>query len=154
MQAIRSLPAIGGEVYFSSTSFFSNPNGWNDSLRLNYYDYPALIAPMPWIDSARPSMPVIQNRNSHDSLIFRFERGSVRDALKGFAVYKAEGAFNIDSAKVFRFIPYTESVETGFLLNDLIRDLQGRYFVTAISKTNNESDPILIYPLSGQTILP
>jgi len=154
IQAIRSHPAIGGEVYFSSTSFFSNPNGWNDSLRLNYYNYPALIAPMPWIDSIRPSVPVIHNHNSHDSLVFRFERGNVSDTLKGFAVYKAEGSFNIDSARVFRFLPYSQSVETGFLLNELIKDLQGRYFVTAISKTNNESDPILIYPLSGQTVLP
>jgi hypothetical protein len=78
----------------------------------------------------------------------------MRDELKGFAVYKAEGAFNIDSAMVFRFIPYNESVETGFLLSELIKDRQSRYFVTAISKTNNESDPILIYPLSGQIILP
>ena len=147
-------PSIGGEVYFSSTSFFSNPNGWNDSLRLNFYNYPALIAPMSWIDSVRPSLPVIKSHNSNDSLIFQFERGGITDTLKGFAVYKAEGAFNIDSSRVFRFIPYSPSSGTGFLLNDLIKDLQGRYFVTAISKTNNESDPIMIYPLSGQRILP
>ena len=78
----------------------------------------------------------------------------MNDTLKGFAVYKAEAAFNIDSARVFRFIPYSQTAETEFLLNDLIKDLQGRYFVTAISKTNNESDPILIYPLNGQNVLP
>ena len=154
IHAIRDHPAIGGEVCFSSTSFFSNPNGWNDSLRLNYYNYPALIAPMPWIDSVRPSLPVIHTQNSPDSLVFRFDRGSVSDTLKGFAVYKAEGAFNIDSVRVFRFIPYSEMAGTAFLLKELIVDLQGRYFVTAISKTNNESDPILIYPLSRQNVLP
>jgi uncharacterized lipoprotein YddW (UPF0748 family) len=154
IQAIRERQSIGGEVYFSSTSFFSNPNGWSDSLRLNYYNYPALIAPMPWIDSTRPSLPVVHNQNIRDSLIFQFEPGSATDTLKGFAVYKAEGTFNIETARVFRFIPYSQTAGTSFLLNELIRDLQGRYFVTAISKTNNESDPIMIYPLNGQTILP
>ena len=154
MQAIRSLPGIGGEVFFSSSSFFSNANGWNDSLRSHYYDYPALIAPMPWIDSIRPSIPVMQIHNSGDSLIFRFERGNTNDTLKGFAVYKAEGDFNIDSARVWRFIPYNQPAETLFLPGNLVRDPQGRYFVTAISKTNNESDPVLIYPLNGQVVLP
>ena len=59
LHAIRNLPDIGGEVYFSSTSFFRNPFGWNDTLRENFYNYPALIAPMPWIDSIRPSIPVV-----------------------------------------------------------------------------------------------
>ena len=83
---------------------------------LNYYNYPALIAPMPWIDSVRPSLPVVHSHNSQDSLVFRFERGNVHDTLKGFAVYKAEGAFNIDSARVFRFIPNSQTAETAFPL--------------------------------------
>jgi hypothetical protein len=86
--------------------------------------------------------------------VFRFEKGNIADTLKGFAVYKAEGTFNTDSSRVYRFIPNNDSAETGFVLSELIKDPQGRYFVTAISKTNNESDPILIYPLSTAGPLP
>jgi uncharacterized lipoprotein YddW (UPF0748 family) len=154
LHAIRDNPEIGGEVYFSSVSFYKNAYGWNDTLRENFYNYPALIAPMPWIDSIRPSIPVVHINNRQDSVVFRFEKGNVTDTLRGFAVYKAEGAFNFDSSRVFRFIPNNDPAETAFILNELIKDLQGRYFVTAISKTNNESDPILIYPLSASHPLP
>jgi hypothetical protein len=31
------MPNVHGQIYFSSTTFDRNPNGWNDSLRNNYY---------------------------------------------------------------------------------------------------------------------
>ena len=49
IEAMRSLPNIQGQVYFSSKSFVSNPNGWSDSLRNVYYKEPALIPPMEWL---------------------------------------------------------------------------------------------------------
>jgi len=148
LYAIRKLPDIGGEVYFSSTSFFRNPNGWNDTLRNNFYDYPALIAPMPWIDSVRPSIPSVRIITNNDSLIFRLGIGNLKDNLRGFAIYKAGCTFDMDSSRVYRFIPNNQNPEIAFSLKALSGDINGRYFVTAISKTNNESDPILIYPLS------
>ena len=51
------LPQFQGAVFFSSNSFETNPNGWCDSLQNNYYNYPALIPPMPWIDSTKPHPP-------------------------------------------------------------------------------------------------
>ena len=154
LQAIRKLSNIGGEVYFSSTSFYKNANGWSDSLRENYYNYPALIAPMPWIDSIRPSIPVIHLKTSKDSIVFHFEGGRPADTLKGFAIYKADGVFNIDSARVYRFIPNNGSSTAGFRVSELLKDNGQRYFVTAISKTNNESDPILLYPLPATVRTP
>ncbi len=45
----RAQPNVQGQIYFSSTSFDRNPNGWNDSLRNNYYREPAAIPEMPWL---------------------------------------------------------------------------------------------------------
>ncbi len=154
LHAIRNDPDIGGEVYFSSTSFYKNTYGWSDTLRENFYNYPALIAPMPWIDSTRPSIPRVHTSSGQDSLVFRFEKGNVSDTLKGFAVYKAEASFNIDSSRVFRFIPDNQPAQMVFPVKKGMIQAQGRYFVTAISKTNNESDPILIYPQSVPDTLP
>ena len=148
IRASREFQNIGGQVYFSSTSFFKNVNDWNDSLRENYYNYPALIAPMPWIDSLRPSIPVIHSNSARDSMIIRFEKGNTADTLKGYAVYKADGVFNMDSARVFQFIPISGSAHIVFDIAELMKQPRGRYFVTAISKTNNESDPILFYPIT------
>jgi uncharacterized lipoprotein YddW (UPF0748 family) len=46
---LRKYPGIQGSIYFSSTSFNRNPNGWNDSLKNNYYRSPALIPKMEWL---------------------------------------------------------------------------------------------------------
>lgn len=49
IQAVRNTPNMQGVIYFSSKSFEKNPNGWSDSLRLNYYRQPASIPSMEWI---------------------------------------------------------------------------------------------------------
>lgn len=41
IQKIRSTPNIQGMIFFSSKTFEKNPNGWSDSLRLNYFKDPA-----------------------------------------------------------------------------------------------------------------
>jgi uncharacterized lipoprotein YddW (UPF0748 family) len=43
IESIRNTANIQGMIFFSSKSFDKNPNGWNDSLRLNYFKAPAAI---------------------------------------------------------------------------------------------------------------
>jgi uncharacterized lipoprotein YddW (UPF0748 family) len=54
IKILRGTPGIQGSVYFSSKSFDRNPNGWNDSLRNNYYHHPARVPDMPWL-ATRPA---------------------------------------------------------------------------------------------------
>jgi uncharacterized lipoprotein YddW (UPF0748 family) len=49
IQLLRNTPNMHGMVFFSSKSFNKNPNGWNDSLRLNYFKEPVLIPEMKWM---------------------------------------------------------------------------------------------------------
>lgn len=37
IEALRNTPGINGMVFYSSKIFEKNPNGWSDSLRLNYF---------------------------------------------------------------------------------------------------------------------
>jgi uncharacterized lipoprotein YddW (UPF0748 family) len=37
IEALRNTPNVQGMIFFSSKSFDKNPNGWSDSLRLNYF---------------------------------------------------------------------------------------------------------------------
>lgn len=155
VQAYRNYnPQVQGAIYFSSKSFEKNPNGWCDSLQQNYYKYPALIPPMPWIDSLKPHEPITRSEYSKkDSLLTAWlSKGSADDSLRGFAVYRSGSANpDLDSVNVFEFIPYdpvagfiikadTQQHETGFY-----------YFVTAVSKTNVESRPV---PLSYKAVFP
>lgn len=49
IELLRTTPNVQGMIFFSSKSFNKNPNGWNDSLRLNYFKEPALIPEMNWM---------------------------------------------------------------------------------------------------------
>lgn len=56
---LRETPNVEGSIFFSSKNFESNPNGWSDSLQLHYYQMPALVPPMPWVDTISPQQPSI-----------------------------------------------------------------------------------------------
>ena len=47
IEKIRSTPNIQGMAFFSSKTFERNPNGWNDTLRLNYFRTPAPLPRTP-----------------------------------------------------------------------------------------------------------
>jgi uncharacterized lipoprotein YddW (UPF0748 family) len=49
IKLLREYPEIQGSVFYNSRSFDRNPNGWNDSLRNNYYRLPAEIPEMEWV---------------------------------------------------------------------------------------------------------
>jgi uncharacterized lipoprotein YddW (UPF0748 family) len=41
IELIRNTPGLNGMIFYSSKIFDKNPNGWNDTLRLNYFKEPA-----------------------------------------------------------------------------------------------------------------
>ncbi len=47
IELLRNTPNIQGMIFFSSKTFEKNPNGWNDTLRLNYFKEPAKTPRMP-----------------------------------------------------------------------------------------------------------
>lgn len=49
IDALRNTPNIQGMIFFSSKTFDKNPNGWSDTLRLNYFKEPAKTPEMNWI---------------------------------------------------------------------------------------------------------
>jgi uncharacterized lipoprotein YddW (UPF0748 family) len=49
IEAMRNTPNMKGMIFFSSKTFEKNPNGWNDSLRLNYFKDPVSVPAMDWL---------------------------------------------------------------------------------------------------------
>lgn len=142
----RSFPGIEGAVYFSSKSFEPNPNGWCDSLHNTYYNYPALIPPMPWIDSAKPQPPQfhVEYNKKESSATAWLSGGDQRDTLRGFAVYRSDSAtLDVRMSCAYRFIAYDPVA--GFTIYNSEAESKGPphyFFVTAISRTNVESDAV------------
>jgi uncharacterized lipoprotein YddW (UPF0748 family) len=143
IQTLREYPSIQGAVFFSSKSFESNPNGWCDSLQNNYYNYPALIPPMPWIDSVKPHAPqfhIESNQKEHSTTAW-LSKGDPQDTLRGFAIYQSDSAtVPVATRPAYRFIAYDPVAEFTILNTDAPH----YYYVTAVSCTNVESDPVPI----------
>lgn len=49
IDSTRAMPNVQGQIYFSSTTFDKNPNGWNDVLRNKYYKETVSVPDMPWL---------------------------------------------------------------------------------------------------------
>ncbi|GGB11259.1 family 10 glycosylhydrolase [Puia dinghuensis] len=146
IQALRTYPTVQGAVYFSSSSFDTDPFGWCDSLQNNYYSYPALIPPMPWIDSTKPHEPLCHieyNRKDGTGTAW-LSKGAPDDSLRGFAIYESDlETVNIDSIHISDFVPYDPVA--GYTIHGSTGEEKGPthyYFVTAISRNNVESRPV------------
>ena len=146
IQALRDYPQVQGAVYFSSTSFLTNPYGWSDSLRNHYYNYPALIPPMSWIDSTKPHDPLFHTEYDpkEGTTTAWLSKGASGDTLRGFAIYQTDSAnTNIDSVHALAFIPYDPVA--GFTVHQDPAEQKGPphfYFATAVSRNNVESRPV------------
>lgn len=152
---LRRYPNVQGSVYFSSASFEKNPFGWNDSLRNNYYKYPALLPPMRWIDNEKPWPPIVERKIVDDSLIQLTVRPDPRNRIeiKYYVVYQyAADSHTEPFGNAPKFISQFVAIPEGFQLKEpLYSDLFSyRYVITAVGKNNNESDlseiAILVQP--------
>jgi uncharacterized lipoprotein YddW (UPF0748 family) len=53
IDALRTKSNVKGMVFFSSKTFETNPNGWSDALRYNYFKEPALVPEMSWLQNTK-----------------------------------------------------------------------------------------------------
>ena len=144
IDSLRRKPEVQGAVYFSAKSITHNLGGWTDSLRLHYYKYPALIPPMPWIDSTRPMQPIVTQMQSPtyaNAIMLDIKKHVMSKPIKAFVVYRFDAGSSTNPAgfgyNIFRIIPATSGASV--LLSDFdIRNKQ--VAVSCIDTNNNESE--------------
>ena len=143
----RKYPEINGCVYFSAKVFKKNPNGVCDSLKNDFFKYPALIPPMPWIDSTPPELPrnlfTIKTKN-HILLKWRKNETKGKSAIDT-AVYwvvyrfpgKQIGSLN-NPKNIYAVVrePYIKIPRYRALFRK-----KYTFAVTAVDRTHNESKP-------------
>jgi len=148
IKRLREYPQVQGSVFFSSSSFNSNPNGWSDSLRNNYYKYPAIIPPMTWIDSAKPSQPeIILNTSGpaiYDySIDLYFKEDTVNNKINRYVIYNFQDTTMMDKTDPKNI---KEIIEAGngyykFNLQDIpLQQSKIVIAITSLTNTNNESE--------------
>lgn len=136
IKKIRSNSNTQGSVYFSSKNFDNNPNGWSDSLRRNYYALPALVPPMPWVDSIPPAKPIVEkSKNSIYKISYRGE-----EKIKGFVVYDLPALVDekINYATIIDVIVADKKAEVD--RNKTIAAKDDRIFIAALDLNNNVSE--------------
>jgi uncharacterized lipoprotein YddW (UPF0748 family) len=140
IKALRNNSNALGSVYFSSKSFNNNPAGWNDSLRNNYYKYPALVPPMKWIDSVPPLKPLVEKVAGLKETRVMY-RGA--EPIKGFAIYSLPQGRKpvIESGKILQIIIAEKYVDI-----DVDRYVTNgeRIYIASVDRNNNVSEGLLL----------
>lgn len=142
IKKLREYKEIQGSVYFSSKTFNNNPNGWNDSLKNNYYKYPALIPPMPWIDSISPSKPEVINLSNKQYFRITY-KGT--EPIKAFAIYKLPNGKPISmlNAQLIKIITSTNAIELNIATLEISKG--EKLFVSSVDRNNNVSDWVALF---------
>ncbi|MEP6927764.1 MAG: family 10 glycosylhydrolase [Ginsengibacter sp.] len=147
IKKLREYPQVQGSIFFSSKSFNSNPNGWSDSLRNNYYKYPAIVPAMVWIDSVKPIRPVLLF-DSAKAAIFNYfidlylHQDTTNNNVNRYVIYNFEDISKMDNEdpKNIREIIVAGNNYYRFNLQNI--QLQQNKIViaaTSLTNTNNES---------------
>ncbi|TAH01777.1 MAG: hypothetical protein EAZ16_11190 [Sphingobacteriales bacterium] len=139
--ASRNTPNINGGIYFSSKTFFKNPNGWCDSLQNNYYKYPALVPPMPWIDSTKPAAPQYSIESSSNAHTIKLQLTATKNTnTKAFVIYSAASELLLQqktAATMYKLQPSYTGSSSIELQQPITAQLYG---FTVVDINNNESD--------------
>ena len=119
--ALRNYKTTQGSVYFNSKVFEKNPLGWNDSLKNNYYYYPALVPPMPWIDDAIPVQPNVK----------KLANGMIELTNTGSEKVKAFGVFILDQGMPVKLV-------NAQLVQIIVSDKTARFDLAKVPDTNGK----------------
>jgi hypothetical protein len=142
---LRENPNVQGSIYFSSKSFDNNPNGWNDSLQNNYYKYPALLPPMPWISNQKPAPPALDRLHKKgEEISFRAQVAkSNKTPVKYFVLYRVPAGQPVrdllnQPSSIYAIKVQPEGFEDKLPLT--VDGVRYQYYIAAMGKNNIESE--------------
>ena len=128
---LRSLKNTRGSAYFSSASFKTNANNWNDSLQANYYKKPALQPTMPWLVQYQVEPPVVTKKAAQSYLININEKSKVKQIAILQQTNKGDYSVEIVLPSTTTTIDLTSLY--------IVKNTSSRYWLVAIGKQNQLS---------------
>lgn len=156
IKMLREDKNVQGSIFFSSKDILSNPNGWADSLRENYYNSPAIIPPMNWIDTTAPQTPFISKMKedkaeSRWNFMCSYHGSIVNDDVKAYVIYLSEDLANLFSHPL-SIVPAESSEQMISISSDKLPAEWSEYYVTvtALSRENIESEPSSVIKLVNE----
>ncbi|RFZ92454.1 glycoside hydrolase [Mucilaginibacter conchicola] len=144
LRLIRANPRVQGSIYFRSQSLIANANHLADTLRKDFYRYPAMPPPMMWLDSVPPNP--VQNltaRAENRGIMLKWNAPVVAEdgeAAYGYVVYRFQGSEKFDLADPKNIVHVQYDTTPYYFDTNIQRGQTYFYVVTAIDRLKNESD--------------
>ncbi len=147
----RSLPGVGGCVFYNAKSVLSNPLGMLDSLRNNYFRTTALPPEMPWMDLSEPPVPKLEKPKwKKDTLHIKVKIAKPEIASQ-VVVYRFEDRLPGDyfnPENIYRVIRVPENGICHFTDTGIEA---GKYYTYAVSAMNHQNTESILS--NAQTVL-
>jgi uncharacterized lipoprotein YddW (UPF0748 family) len=140
IQTLRKIHGIGGSAFYSSKHFLRDLMGFQDSLKLNFYKTPALVPPMPWLDSI-PPQPVAKIKKRGKKIKWEIYPAKYEmDKPARFLIYVNEKGTPPDTENPDSFITLLKGDEYEF---ERINRKKKKYEVriSVLDRLSNESGP-------------
>lgn len=140
----RQNANISGQVIYNTTSLRNNPLGFRDSLTLFFFNKPALLPVMSWIDNTAPTAPtsLTVNQSSLGFVDLTWTNPALAvnelDKVKRIAIYRSTNAI-VDITNANSLIGVTWNDTTGFRDNTVQQGTLYYYVVTTLDRLQNES---------------
>ena len=142
---LRNNPRVEGSVFFSNNSLMRNPLGFTDSLRTNYYKYPALPPAMLWRDSIAPNAPKnLTLKATGNGVKLKWmtpDTAKDEEPVYGYVIYRFLGTEKVDLADPKYIIHIQYTADTEYDDKTAQHGKTYLYVVTALDRMKNESDP-------------
>ncbi|SMD04744.1 glycoside hydrolase family 10 protein [Pedobacter nyackensis] len=142
---IRNSNLIQGSVFFSSKSFSTVARGLGDTLKNNYYKYPALPPLMVWLDSVAPNQPLkFAAEAIEDGVHLNWEKplkATDGETASGYVIYRFSEGEKVEVLDAKNIIKITYEDLYNFVDKKVEVGKRYSYVVTALDRLKNESVP-------------
>lgn len=141
----RTLSNVFGQAIYNTSSMRTNRLGFRDSLRLRFYNRPALLPNMPWRDNNPPEVPtgLMGTRYEDDSVVLNWTAPSATgelDKAMRFVIYRSTSPV-IDITDPNSILAITDTASTKYKDVSLQPGVRFYYTVTSVDRFHNESAP-------------
>ncbi|SHK17132.1 family 10 glycosylhydrolase [Hymenobacter psychrotolerans] len=145
IRLLRQQPNVQGSMFYKTTELRANPLGLADSLRQDFYRYPALLPTMPWKDNVPPTAPVqagLWNNSNSGFVEMSWQPGPAAtdgQLARQYVVYRVPaGSGPITAADLANPANIRAITDTTYF-REPATGTSFRYALTALDRLHNES---------------
>ena len=138
LRDIRRQCPNSGYSFYSASCFDKIRAPIKDSIKQNYNKYPALVPPMPWLDSIPPAAPALKTEASARGTILKWQENNPKKEPLRYVVYRFVNNEKVDLERNDKILSIQQGME--FTDADAKKYKQCSYIVTALDRTWNESN--------------